>query len=62
MKKLGQTDGQTGKVLIELPAAAKNIALNLLLDLAQYLNQTSNGLMRYSKTTLDFWTIVQKLF
>ena len=40
----------------------KNIALNLLLDLGQYLNQTSSGLMRYSKTTLDFWTIVQKLF
>ena len=40
----------------------RNISLNLLLDLGQYLNQSSSTQMRYSKATLDFWVVVQKLF
>ena len=39
-----------------------NIALNLLLDLRQYLNQQSSTQMRYSQTSLDFWLVVKKLF
>ena len=39
-----------------------NISLNLLLDLGQYLNQSSSTQMRYSKATLDCWVIVQTLF
>ena len=31
-----------------------NIALNLLLDLGQYLNLASSANMRYSKTSLEF--------
>ena len=40
----------------------RNIALNLLLDLGQYLNQSSSGQMRYSQTSLDFWLIIKKMF
>ena len=42
--------------------SVNNIALNLLLDLGQYLNQSSSGQMRYSKTSLDFWLVVKKIF
>lgn len=38
-----------------------NIALHLLLDIGQYLRHDSSKHMRYSKTTIDFWTLVQKI-
>ena len=48
--------------LVSGKLSVHNISLNLLLDLAQYLNLVSSGQMRYSQTSLDFWLIVKKLF
>ena len=39
-----------------------NIAFQLLLDVGHYLSLECSSQMRYSKTSLDFWCIVQKLF
>lgn len=39
-----------------------NIALHLLLDIGNLLSQASFTQVRYSKTTLDFWAIVHRLF
>ena len=50
------------KCLASGKLSMNNIALNLLLDLGQYLNQQSSTQMRYSQTSLDFWVVVQKHF
>ena len=50
------------KCLASGKLSMNNIALSLLLDLGQYLNQQSSTQMRYSQTSLDFWVVVQKLF
>ena len=40
----------------------KNMALHLLLDVGQFLNANAPSRMRYSKTSLDYWLVIQKLF
>ena len=49
------------KCLASGKLSMNNIALNILLDLGQYLNQQSSTQMHYSPTSLDFWVVVQKL-
>ena len=39
-----------------------NMALNLLLDIGRYLSCECTKQMRYTRTSLDFWLIIQKLF
>lgn len=39
-----------------------NIALHLLLDIGQFLRQSTVHSMRYSKISINFWLLVQKLF
>ena len=38
-----------------------NMALHLFLDIGQLL-RTPQNMMKYSKTSIDFWTVIQKLF
>ena len=40
----------------------KNMALHLLLDVGQFLNANAPSGMRYLKTSLDYWLVIQKLF
>ena len=39
-----------------------NIALHLLLDIGNVLSKACLTEVRYNKTTLDFWSLVHKLF
>ena len=41
-----------------------NMPLHLLLDVGQYVRESENdniGAMRYSKTSVDYWTVIRKL-
>ena len=40
----------------------QNIAVHLLLDIGHMLSQESLQNIRYNSTTLDFWTLVYKMF
>ncbi len=40
----------------------KNIALHLLLDIGSILSEKSLSSVRYNKTTMDFWTLVYRMF
>ena len=48
--------------LADKTLSIQNISLHLLLDIGQFLKQNTIFNMRYHKTSLDFWVIVQKLF
>lgn len=60
--------GRDGDFVAVLKAVADgtlsltNMALHLFLDVGSHLRHSNPSQIRYSRTTLDFWLVVQKLF
>ena len=50
------------EAIVEGRLSMENICLHLLLDIGQKLGTEHSASVRYSKTTIDFWLIVQNLF
>ena len=53
---------KTLQAIVDNKLTTKNIALSLLLDVGKLLNEVSSKQMRYSKTSIEFWMVVKKLF